>query len=68
MPYVIDRQRALWTHDVVAILNARRQRSRSIVVSRENSLYHTLTRPRTLMQRTEDAERRTQGAQWRSVQ
>ncbi len=49
MPYLIDRQRALRTKEVVAILPVRQRRVRSRVILNDNSLYHTLTRPRTLV-------------------
>ena len=48
MSYLIDRGRALWERDVVAVLAFRRGKTRSRVVLRDNSLYHTLTRPKTL--------------------
>ena len=48
MSYLIDRDRALWEREVVAVLAFRRGRARSRVVLRDNSLYHTLTRPKTL--------------------
>ena len=49
MPYLIDRSRALWDRDIVVIVGVRRRRVRSRVILRDNSLYHTLTRPRTLI-------------------
>ena len=49
MSHLIDRGRALWDGDVVAVLAFRRGRTRSRVVLRDNSLYHTLTRPKTLV-------------------
>ncbi|MBI3321033.1 MAG: hypothetical protein HYZ91_02050 [Candidatus Omnitrophica bacterium] len=51
MPYLIDRQRALFTGDVVAILAVRQRRGRSRVILKDNSLYQTLTRPKTLARR-----------------
>ena len=48
MSYLIDRDRALWERDVVAVLAFRRGRTRSRVVLRDNSWHHTLTRPKTL--------------------
>jgi hypothetical protein len=48
MSYLIERTRALWSRDVVAVLAFRRGKTRSRLVLRDNSLYHTLTRPRTL--------------------
>ena len=59
MAYVIDRRRALWLARVVAVLSVRQRGVRSRVVLRDNSLYHTLTRPRTLMRAA-----RTQGVRW----
>ena len=54
MPYVIDRQRALFANDVVAVMAARTRRVKSRVILRDNSLYHTLTRPRTLAERLQE--------------
>jgi hypothetical protein len=51
MPYLIDRQRALYTGDVVAVLGVRQRRTRSRVILKDNSLYQTLTRPQTLARR-----------------
>ncbi len=48
MAYIIDRTQALWWDAVVAIVAVRRRGVRSRVVLRDNSWYHTLTRPRTL--------------------
>ena len=47
MAYLIDRGRALLADEVVVIVN-RRERRRSDVVCRDNSLYQTRTRPGTL--------------------
>ncbi len=52
MAYLIDRGRAVRMAEIVAILSVRRRRVRSRVVMRDNSLYHTLTRPRTLVRYT----------------
>ncbi len=49
MPYVIDRQRALLTEDIVAVVASRQRRIRSRVVLKDNSLYQTLTRPATVI-------------------
>ena len=49
MAYVIDRQRALRMKDIVAVHPIRKGRSRSQVVLQDNSLYWTLTRPRTFL-------------------
>jgi len=48
MPYLIDRERALRSSELVAVLSLRQRRIRSRAVLRDNSLYHTLTRPGTL--------------------
>lgn len=48
MSYLIDRQRALYGGDVVVVLSLRQRRARSRVILRDNSLYQTLTRPKTL--------------------
>ena len=53
MPYLIDRQRALWSHDLVAILSTHQTGARSRVILTDNSLYHTLTRPRTFLRRVQ---------------
>jgi len=57
MPYLIDRQRTLYTGDVVAVLKARQRRIRSRVIMRDNSLYQTLTRPQTLVRRAKGSSR-----------
>lgn len=54
MSYVIDRERALYTEDLVAIVKGQRPRARSLLVLRDNSLHETLTRPQTLMRCAED--------------
>jgi hypothetical protein len=52
MPYLIDRRRALHTAELVAIVTVGQQRmGRTRVTLRDNSWYHTLTRPRTLRRR-----------------
>jgi len=56
MPFLIDRQRALWTQDIVAIVKSRQRRIRSRVILRDNSLYHTLTRPQMFLKRTQPQE------------
>jgi hypothetical protein len=48
MPYLIDRTRALYGREIVAVLRARERGVRSRVVLRDNSLYRTATRPKTL--------------------
>ena len=57
MPYIIDRQHALYSREIVAVVSLRQRRIRSRVILNDRSLYHTLTRPRTLMRYT-----RTQSA------
>jgi hypothetical protein len=49
MPYVIDRERAIIAGEIVAVLRLRQRRIRSRVVLKDNSLYHTLTRPKTFV-------------------
>jgi hypothetical protein len=53
MGYLIDRQRALWTPEVVVVLSVRQRGIRSRVILKDNSLYLTLTRPGTLRRRSE---------------
>ena len=48
MAYLIDRGRALYLPDVVAITSVRLRKVRSRVIMKDNSLYHTLTRPQTM--------------------
>jgi hypothetical protein len=45
--YVIDRERALFGREIVAILASRGRRVRSTVLLRDGSLYRTLTQPAT---------------------
>ncbi len=68
MAYLMDRQRALRLDDVVAVLKVRQRRSRSRVILRDNSLYHTLTRPQTLIRRARLHIEETQAATWRKPQ
>lgn len=49
MAYVIDRQRALRAQDIVAIVRSQQPRIRSRVILKDNSLYRTLTRPKTFI-------------------
>ena len=51
MAYLVDRSRALYVPDIVAILSVRLRKVRSRVIMKDNSLYHTLTRPQTLARR-----------------
>ena len=55
MAYLIDRQRAFRMAEVVIVLSVRRGRARSQVVFQDNSLYWTLTRPRTFLRRDAEA-------------
>ena len=71
MAYLIDRQRALRTEEIVVILKGMR-RARSRVVLSDNSLYQTLTRPQTLVRYLREAAQafgglggRSKGAIWR---
>ncbi len=54
MGYVIDRERALAISHIVAVLNVRQRRVRSRIILKDNSLYHTLTRPKTFLRRCRD--------------
>lgn len=47
MAYVLDRARAFWDRELVAILAIRRRGVRSRVLLSDGSLAQTLTRPRT---------------------
>jgi len=51
MGYVIDRRAAFHETELVAILSVRRRGVRSRLLLRDGSLYHTLTRPQTLIRR-----------------
>lgn len=64
MAYVIDRTRAVRTTALVAVLNVRQRRVRSRVVFRDNSLYHTLTRPRTFVRSAAAQPQRWSGLVW----
>ena len=68
MTYIIDRQRALRLDDVVAVLAVRQRRNRSRVILSDNSLYHTLTRPQTLIRRARLDTEESQTAPWRPQQ
>ena len=48
MPYLIDRQQAWRTQEIVVVVSVRQRRVRSRVMFGDNSLHDTLTRPRTL--------------------
>ena len=49
MPYVIDRKHIVRMADVVAVVPVRQRGVRSRLIYRDNSLYHTRTRPSTLV-------------------
>jgi hypothetical protein len=49
MAYIIDRRRALFSDDIVAIVSVRQRRVRSLAILKDKSLCHSLTRTRTLM-------------------
>lgn len=53
MGYVIDRRRALYGDEIVAVVSLRQRGVRSRVILRDNSLYQTLTRPKTLLKVTQ---------------
>lgn len=57
MSYYIDREQAFQTDDIVMICAAGtgRRRVRSRLVLRDGSVYETLTRPRTLARKLEEA-------------
>jgi hypothetical protein len=75
MAYLIDRQRALRTDDIVAIVAGARRGERSRVTLRDNSLHRTASRSKTLIEagrRYPEAivrlAGRSQGATWRKPQ
>ncbi|OGW92217.1 MAG: hypothetical protein A3D28_01460 [Omnitrophica bacterium RIFCSPHIGHO2_02_FULL_63_14] len=49
MPYLIDRQVAWWTGDLVAVVTGARRGERSRVTLRDNSLRRTASRSRALV-------------------
>ncbi len=49
MAYVIDRQRALHSEDIVVVVRSQQPRVNSRIVLGDNSWYHTLSRPRTIL-------------------
>ena len=55
MAYLVERQRALYLPEVVAIVSVRQRKIRSRVIMKDNSLYHTLTRPRTLSRHSQSS-------------
>ena len=67
MAYLVDRGRALYGPDIVVIVTGNRRGERSRVTLRDNSLYRTLSRPRTLVRM---ATRYPEGMQtrWRKPQ
>ena len=62
MPYLVDRQRAILTEDVVAVIARPERRHRSRVILADNSLYQTMTRPATLMRYAREYPKRLKGA------
>lgn len=52
MSYLMDRHRALWSREIVAVINIRQRGIRSHVVLRDNSVYQTRTRPQVLIKRS----------------
>ena len=75
MPYLIDRQLAWWTGDLVAVVTSARRGERSRVTLRDNSLHRTASRSKTLIEtgrRYPEAivrlAGRSQGATWRKPQ
>ena len=54
MPYLLDRQRALYESDLVAILNVHHHRVRSRAIFKDNSLYQTLSRVQTMVRRSQN--------------
>ena len=68
MPYIVDRQRALLTGDVVVIVRRQERRLRSRGILADNSLYQTLTRPATLARYARDYPQTLKGATWRTPQ
>ncbi len=66
MPYLIDRQRALFSEELVAVEPIRQRWAKSRVILRDNSLYQTLTRARTLVRHaTDDWMTYSKGVRWR---
>lgn len=79
MPYLLDRKRALFTEEIVALMSGARARGRCRVTMNDNSLYHTLTRPQALLRqaraypeavvragaRRRSPQERRAGATWR---
>ncbi len=51
MSYVLDRQQVLWDREIVAVIRMAQRRVRSQATLRDTSLYRTLTRTRTLIER-----------------
>lgn len=54
MGYWVDRRQAFRDSELVAVVAIRQRKVRSRVLLRDGSLYHTLTRPRTLRKRLEE--------------
>lgn len=54
MAYLIDRQRVLYSANIVAMIRVRQRKTRTCAILSDNSLYHTLTRTITLMARARE--------------
>jgi hypothetical protein len=61
MAYLMDRRRAVRVAEIVAIVSVQGRGVRSRIILRDNSLYHTLTRPKTLVRYTERTGIRARG-------
>lgn len=48
MPYLVDRDRAIWSRELVVIAPGRQRGIRSRAILRDNSQHQTRTLPRTL--------------------
>ena len=64
MAYLIDRHRALWSHEIVVMLSLHQRGIRSRVILRDNSLYQTLTRTQTFVRRTHACEALIVTSRW----
>jgi hypothetical protein len=54
MAYLVDRSRALYVPEIVAIVSVRQRKICSRVIMKDNSLYHTLTRPQALARHSQN--------------
>ena len=62
MSYLVDRQRAFLTEDIIAVIARPERRHRSRVILADNSLHQTLTRPSTLMRYAREYPKTLKGA------